>query len=215
MSSLAIIITSTIGIIAIAGLGLVSYYQEPSLLSRFGAASPSPFVVSHAPTITPPAASPVASPIFSPTFYPIPGSSQVQGSSTRQPISAPKTTPTSAVSLPSPSAESSSFAITFIDTPSSVRTGESFEVHWQVTGPAGAAGQGTELKLTYNKSSQSGNSNSSISSNNSTSFGSFTIPKVFSSTFSFGNEPGELHLTATADVGGQTLTANKTVELTN
>jgi hypothetical protein len=100
-----------------------------------------------------------------------------------------------------------------VDTPSAVNSGEKFTVSWQVTGPTGTTGKDTKLQLSLDTNKSEGNSSATASTNNSTSFGSFTVPKTFSAKYSFGGDPGHIHLTATAEVEGKTLTAAKTIEL--
>lgn len=201
MSSVATTIIAIGGIITVAGLGFAGYYYPMQLGSLVASFTPSP---AHGPNSTPDL------PSSSPTVYPLPSSQRVQGLATTKPV--PQTTKLPSPT-PTPTPPSNDLTIAFIDTPSHVNSGQSFVVKWQVAGPSGTVGQDTQLKLTYETNKSSGGSRASSSTNSSNSFGSFTVPKVFSSTFSFGNEPGELHLTATANVGGQTLTATKVIEL--
>lgn len=211
MTSVASTIIVIVGILAVAGLGFTGYYYTPGSTT-----TPTPSST-LTPTPTPELNSPTpaqASP--SPTFYPVQSSQKVQGVSTNQPSPSAKKLPSPTPThhpTPTPVQSSNDLSIAFVDTPSEVNSGQSFVVKWQVTGPAGTAGQDTQLKLSYATHKSSGGSNASSSTNSSNSFGSFTVPKVFSSTFSFGNEPGQLHLTATANVGGQTLTTTKVIEL--
>lgn len=214
MSSMGIIVAATVGIVAIAGLGIASYVAGPNLSAKLLAQpSPSPTPIeTPTPTPTPSPSPETASPLPSP----MPAmKAQVQGITTHLPTPTPSPIPTPKPKQTIPSPAESNVSLNFIDTPSQVKAGESFKVSWQVTGPAGTRGENSRLQLNYEVSKQEGGSSSSVSSNNSTSYGSFTAPKTFSSTFSFGKESAQLHLTATADVGGQTLTANKTIELTN
>lgn len=151
---------------------------------------------------------PVTTPPASPTAL-----ARVEGVTNTQVAATPQEVP-SPVASPTPAAPTSDTDdITFIDLPSSVRAGEKFTVRWRVGGPEGAAGGDTKLTVVYKASSSEGNAHSSVNSNTSTSFGSFTVPATFSSTFSLGQHPGPVVITVTADVDGRTLREERTITL--
>lgn len=118
-------------------------------------------------------------------------------------------TPTTATEVP-PSGE---LGIEFVDLPRQVQAGEKFTVTWRVTGPQGLVGEKTRLKASYHVSSSSNGSSSSVSSDTSQSFGSFTVPETFSTDFSLGSAPGTVELEISAEVGGKTITAHSSVQL--
>lgn len=125
-------------------------------------------------------------------------------------FTSPRPTP---VSSPSPVHATGELAISFVNVPERVRVGESFTIRWAVTGPPGRVGQSTTLAALFAKKTESGGSSSSITSNTSQSSGAFTVPAQFDRQFSFGGTPGEVKLTATAEISGETLTTTRTIEL--
>lgn len=213
MSSLITTLVAAVVIVTIAGVGLGSYYYGLQGSQSTTPGTNLPLVPPGQLTSPPPLAS--ASPL-APTTAPIKGITTVQPTPTLSPTPRPLPTPTpSAAPTTLSRTSNTTLGISFVDTPSHVRAGESFIVQWHVTGPAGTNGQKTALKLSYQSNKSYSGSSSSVSNNNSTSFGPFTVPKVFSSKFSFGSDPATIHLTATAEVSGQTLTTTKDIALTN
>jgi len=121
---------------------------------------------------------------------------------TRTPTPMPKAIPTA-----SPS-------IRFLNLPSDVRSGQSFTVEWRVDGPAGMSGENTTLTTSYQVSSSSGGSQSSAASKGQQSFSSFTIPKTFSTQLTYGGQSGTIQLRASARIGGQEISTEASVRLT-
>lgn len=105
--------------------------------------------------------------------------------------------------------------IRFVNLPSDVRSRQPFTAEWRVDGPAGASGEHTTLTTSYQVSSSSGSAQSSASSKGSQSFGSFTVPKNFSTQLTYGGAPGTIHLRATARVHGRDLSTEASVRLAN
>lgn len=103
--------------------------------------------------------------------------------------------------------------IVFLDLPHSVKSGESFTARWRIEGPDGSSGEKTTLKVSYETDSTSGSSRSATSSHNSQSFGSFTVPATFSTTLTYGGAGGIINLAASAEMAGQTITAERSVTL--
>lgn len=149
-------------------------------------ASPQPSSSPPARLLPIPAVRPTTTP--TPTLIPTPMSQTTP----------PKTTPT---------------AITFINLPESVSAGERFTVRWRITGPHGASGSDATLVVLYEASESEGGSQASSRSKTSQSFGSFTTPAEFEANFSFGDMPADVELTASATVGGETITENRVVKL--
>lgn len=139
---------------------------------------------------------------------------QVQGTSDAHATSPFRPLPQSSPTPAAEAANTTSSSVAFIDLPSTVKTGEKFTVRWAITGPKGAQGEDTKLTVAYHVKSDEGSSHSSVNSNTSTSFGSFTVPKTFSSTFTFGQHPGPVVLTVTAQVAGQEVRSERTIALT-
>lgn len=157
-----------------------------------------------------PSPSPANEPISS-QFPAVAGIATIEPTPSRMPTPSPSPTgePT-----PTPEAVSTDYAIEFIDIPNTVKSGESFTIKWQVTGPAGGDGENTRLTTTYNTSSSSGNSSARVNNDISTSFGSFTVPKTFSSKHSLGKAPGDVLIEVTARVEGKDLRRQHTIILT-
>lgn len=118
---------------------------------------------------------------------------------------------------PGPTAQkesSSSPSISFIDTPNIVRSGERFTIGIRINGESGTQGSNANLTINQQASSQEAGSSSSVSNSSKQSFGSFTVPATFESTYSFASTPNApLKVTATAEVGGETITATRTITI--
>ena len=110
--------------------------------------------------------------------------------------------------------ESSSASISFVETPTHVRSGEKFAIRVRINGPSNMNGSNASLTLKQEASSNSGGSSSSVSNNSKQSFGSFSGPTTFESTYSFASTPNApLHVTASADVNGKIITATRTITI--
>lgn len=201
MSYLAPIFVAAAVVMA-ALVGLRTQEESTVAVSPLPTAGESPVVAQESPPSTP-IPTPESQALNLPTWLPM--------LPTVQPLfSSPRPTP-----VPSPTLvqQSGELAISFVNLPERVRVGESFTVRWAVTGPAGRVGQSTTLTASFAKKREAEGSSSSVTSNTSQSSGSFTIPAQFDGQFSFGGTPGEVKLTATADIGGETLTSTRIVEL--
>lgn len=212
---------SVAGLAVAVGLPLGGYFvgrraSLPSPSPTAAVASPAP---TETPTPTPSQPVLTSSPIIQGAAT---GQSASPGSArpgTQSPTFSPRPAVRSATATPTPVATptstpaTTSLHVVFVRVPAEVRSGQSFPVEWRVEGPTGARGERTVLRSSYTVSTSSGNSQSSSQSSSQQSFGSFTVPDTFSTTLSFGGSSGTIHLTVTADVAGQTTSAEADVRL--
>jgi len=208
-----LLLVALIGIVIIAGVSLAGYYLGKVAEERGQSqATPSPEATpSPAPSPSPsPSASPPptrrspfpTAPPARPT--PIPS---VSGMSTFR--SALLATPAPAPLRPTP------LRISFVSLPGEVHSRQPFTVEWRVDGPAGTSGTKTTLSVSYQTSSSKNGSSSSSSSSSEQSFGSFTIPRTFTTQLTYGGPRGTIHLTTSADVGGTIIQTNGSIQLVN
>ncbi|MDZ4225549.1 MAG: hypothetical protein U1C49_01745 [Candidatus Andersenbacteria bacterium] len=115
---------------------------------------------------------------------------------------------------PPDTSSNEAISIVFFDTPSTVASGQTFTVNWRVTGPSGILGDNATIKTSYHVSSSSGGSSSNVNTDNSNSFGSFTIPKTFSGDYTFTG-PGAVEVTISAAIDDKTVSTSKTITLTD
>jgi outer membrane biosynthesis protein TonB len=208
-----LLLIAIIGIVIILAVTVAGYYlgkvaenrqTEPSPTAE-PSATPSP---SPSPS-TPPSPSPSPSPSLLPTAPPVSAKPSpravVRGAATVAPTVAPTPAPVKTVPV----------RISFVDLPASVPSGESFTIQWRVEGPEGLGGENTTLLATLEHAEEHDGSNSSSSSTTENSFGPFQIPRTFSTNLALGGDGGEIHLTATAEVGGKAVTTEASVRLTH
>jgi hypothetical protein len=105
--------------------------------------------------------------------------------------------------------------ITLVSIPERVESGESFTVKWRVAGPSGKRGKNTKIELSHKVSSSQNGASATSSSLHTQSFGSFTVPKVFSVRISFSGPDGNIRVNVSAEVNGQTVTEERTISLNN
>ncbi len=104
-------------------------------------------------------------------------------------------------------------SISFVDLPGTLPAGEKTKITIKIDGPAGTKGNNAKITVKYHARSEKNGSSSSIKSDISNSFGSFTTPATFSMSLSLGQEPAPIELTASAEINGQTIETTKTIEL--
>ncbi|MEX1997581.1 MAG: hypothetical protein WEA04_02810 [Candidatus Andersenbacteria bacterium] len=204
----AAIITIVVAVTIVAGsTALGTYYWRTS------STTPRPASVAISlPSVAP---TPPASPDVKEGDEQTVTSPLVQGTS-QQVVPSPAPSSLSVAISPPPAAtdSSASFMLDFMDTPDTIRTGQSFTVRWRVTGPAGAAGEKTALKVSLATNSANNGSQAATTNNTTNSFGPFIVPRTFSSDFKFGNAPGTINVEITANIGGQELRQTKAIQLT-
>lgn len=230
-----LLLLALIGLVIIAGVSLAGYYfGKLAEERRKPAGSPSPEAT----------ASPESSPSFSPSPSPSTSPSPVPEAASRaipKPLpTAPPSRPTpkpqvrgqkvfpkvlptippgqeetpassSATGSTGVQASETPLRVSFVGLPGQVRSGQSFVVEWRVDGPSGAQGTRTTLVASYQVA---GDGSSSLSSSEQ-SFGSFAVPRTFSTQLSYGGSSGTIHLTVSVEVGGTTVETSGTVELVN
>lgn len=116
------------------------------------------------------------------------------------------TTPAEALAKEGPS-------ISFVDLPSTLAAGQPAKITIKIDGPSGTTGDNATIKVKYHTESEKNGSSSSLKSDISNSFGSFTTPATFSMTLSLGQEQAPVELTASAEVDGKLIETSKTIEL--
>lgn len=195
-----------VAVIAAASTQLLHTKSEnsPTPLSSSPVASITP---EGSPTPETSSPSPVASGQVQGTFTPAQPSRKLSPTPSFHPSPTPThmSSPTSRSQSVSTSSTQTSPSIEIISAPDHVASGESFQIVWRVVGPEGTQGSDATLKSTQKYESTSSGSSVRSSTNNSQSYGSFTVPKTFSSTFSFGVPEGEVLFELSAIVNGQTL----------
>lgn len=139
-----------------------------------------------------------------------------QPESTQKPVTAtPTPTPTPPPSQERPSGASSSTqsepTLSFVNLPTTVRSGQSFTVAWEIRAPSPTVGTNTTLKVERHGNQQSGSSNSKSNSTSSQSYGSFTTPAQFDADFTFAGDPGDIQVEVTATISGKTITKQATI----
>ncbi len=205
------------GIVGAAVIAAVSTQFLHTTTQAEPSASPEASSTPQQSTSPLPTESPLATPSPQGTVQGIRSSVQTSFLSTQTPTSRPSPSPKPISQQPrmtsTPTSSQSSPSIEFISKPSKVSAGESFQISWRVNGPEGAKGSDATLKATHRYESNSNGSSVKSSTNNSNSYGSFTVPKTFSSTFSFGVPNGEVLFDLTATVNGQQLHESFTVKI--
>lgn len=104
-------------------------------------------------------------------------------------------------------------SISFIDLPNTLSAGQKTKVTIKIDGPTGTKGDNAKIKVKYHTSEEKNNSSSSIKTDISNSFGSFTTPATFSMNLSLGQEKAPIEITASAEINGQMVETTKIIEL--
>lgn len=168
-----------------------------------------PPAASHPPTAAP--AAPAAAPTPQVLEEAATNVAATPGPSPKQSPASPTRTPTPS---PAPAAtHAAAPTIRFVALPPEVRSGQTFTVEWRVEGPAGANGERAAVRSSYRASASGAGSSASSSSTSTQSFGTFTVPKTFSVQLSYGGASGTIFLTASAQIGGQTISTDGAVRL--
>lgn len=218
-----LILLALVGITIIAGVSLAGYYfgklaeerQKPS-------ASEVPGATASAEPSLPPSPSPSPSPSPTPSVTPAgpktlptaPPARPTPKPTVRGETKFPDVLPTIPPGQKDTSTSDGSVAplrISFVSLPGQVHSGQSFVAEWRVDGPSEASGTKSTLAASY-KTSSGGASSSSSSTQ---SFGSFTVPRTFSTRLTYGGPSGTIRLTASAEVEGTTVETSGNVELAN
>jgi len=201
---LAIVIA---GIIVIGAVTAVGYYLGNTIgkpKSTALNATPSP---SAEPTNTPSASPlPTATPSISPTTLP---TAPPQKPIVRAAATSNSSTIDNATDL------TKEISILFVDIPSKVSSGESFNVGWYISGPEGKTGTYTKVSTSRKVGTENGASSSYSSSETSQSFGEFILPQKFVSSLSFSGNSGSIEVTAVAEIDGKTYTTTRSITLVN
>lgn len=167
-----------------------------------------------------PSMSPSPTPIDSP--LPSPSPSALPQISPRHFIPAPSPTPTptpktltktEATVAPQADSSSNKPQIEFINLPESITGGDQLNIQWKISGPAGAKGDKSTLVINFEAKNSGGGSSSSVTNKSRQSYGPFTVPVTYSSKLNMSGPTGPISLQVTADVNGQTVTAERSVQL--
>lgn len=154
-------------------------------------------------------ASPTPSPKSTPTPSVVPTATPSARPTTLPTAPPPKAT-VKAAATAKPTEKPAEISIRFVDTPSKVNSGQSFNVNWFISGPAGKMGTYTKLMSSRNVTSSNGSSSSSDSSQ---AFGEFLMPQKFVSKMTFSGSSGDIKLKAIAEIDGNIYTATQTIAL--
>jgi len=191
------------GIIVIIAVTTAGYYLGNILGKPKNTAlnaTPSPSAES---TSTP---SPSASPSASPTATPyVP------------PTTLPTAPPQKAIATPVAKTTNNSEEITirFVDIPSQVNSGQSFNVGWYISGPEGKVGTYTKLTTSRKVGTNDGASSSYSSSETSQAFGEFRLPQKFVSSVMLSGTSSSVEIKAIAEVDGKLYTTTRSISLNN
>jgi len=197
------ILTVVIGGIAVIGAVTAAGYYLGNIVGKPKNTAlnttPSPSVEPTATTTPSPSLLPTIPPSVAPSLLPTapPQKATVKAAAT----SIPKATPTEEIS------------IRFVDLPSKVNSGESFNVSWYVSGPEGKTGTYTKVSTSRKVGTSDGTSSSYSSSETSQSFGKFILPQKFDSKMSFSGNSGDIEIKAIAEIDGKAYTTTRTISL--
>lgn len=191
------------GIAVIAAVTGIGYYLgntvgKPKNTALNATPSPS---VEPTPTATP---SPSALPTISPSVAP-----------SMLPTAPPQKATVKAAATTNPTEKPEEISIRFVDLPSKVNSGESFNVGWYVSGPAGKTGTYTKVSTSRKVGTSDGASSSYSSSETSQSFGEFILPQKFNASMSFSGNSGNIEIKAIAEIDGKLYTVTRSISLNN